>query len=496
MRKMPIQEPIVIRASDLRKLHFCQRKAWLDIHGDVTERDLPTNEQTIRLIGGVSHEEEVHEATTSEIRQHVVRTWREGVEMTRVAMQQGTRGVIGAFLEAEFEMGDQRILVRGKADRIVPLRLSGHTVYAPIEIKHYRNVTASDELQLDCYIWLLGQIQGIRPPAEFWMGRGVDGLPDQRIHHQYDETRLMQAFGLLLQYHLREANEPDVYIDSRCKQCHWLSACRREATATHDLSLINRLRKDSREELLAADVQTLKQLIEIDTAQLCEIKGIKSTAEQFHAQARAWVEDRPIFYREPSSLCVGDVWHVDTEYYPNHATNGYELWSIGWSRGDELPSIILVAEGQAGSELTLKNGQRVLVVSTADDAWHLFAEIVAQDDAPIFHWSPADKTALGKKAPQVVIDRIADRFIDLERHFVKSVQLPVYGTSIKDIAAYVGFTWSGHDYWLAAFRDYETWLSKGDETALARTCAYQSDDVSALAVVRRWMIENYPGQSE
>ena len=493
---MPNQEPIIIRASDLRKLHFCQRKAWLDIHGDVTERDLPTEGLMMRFIGGVSHEEKVHEATTDEIRQHVVRSWREGIEMTRSAMQQGTRGIIGAFLETEFEMGTKRISVRGKADRIVPLRLSGHTVYAPIEIKYYRNITASDELQLDCYIWLLGQIQGIRPPAEFWMGRGVDGRPAQRLRHQYDETRLMQAFELLLQYHLREANEPDVYIDSRCKQCHWFSACRKEAAATYDLSLINRLRQDSREELLTADVKTLNQLIEMEAAQLRQIKGIKSTAEQFHAQARAWVEDRPIFYREPSPLCMGDVWHVDTEYYPNHAANGYEVWSIGWSRGDEPPSIILVAEGQSEKELSLPNGQRVLVVHSADDAWRLFAEIVGQDDAPIFHWSPADKTALGKKAPQVVIDRIMGRFTDLERHFVKSVQLPVYGTSIKDIAAYVGFAWSGHDHWFAAFRDYETWLSNGDETALTRTCAYQSDDVSALAVVRRWMIENYPVQSE
>lgn len=90
------------------------------------------------------------------------------------------------------------------------------------------------------------------------------------------------------------------------------------------MSLINRLRQDSREALLAADVRTLNQFIEIDPAQLRQIKGIKSTAEQFHAQARAWIEDRPIFYREPSSLCMGDVWHVDTEYYPNHATNGCE----------------------------------------------------------------------------------------------------------------------------------------------------------------------------
>lgn len=119
---MTHQEPIIIRASDLRKLHFCQRKAWLDIHGDVAERDIPTEGQMVRLIGGVSHEEKVHKATTDEIRQHVVQSWREGVEMTQVAMHQGTQVIIGAFLEAEFKIGTQRVLVRGKTDRIVPRR--------------------------------------------------------------------------------------------------------------------------------------------------------------------------------------------------------------------------------------------------------------------------------------------------------------------------------------------------------------------------------------
>lgn len=322
------------------------------------------------------------------------------------------------------------------------------------------------------------------------MGREVDNR-QVKIRHQYNETRLMAAFELLVRYYLREVKEPNIYIDSRCKQCHWFSACRKEAVATYDLSLINRLRQDSRKELLASGVQTLNQLIEIELSQLRQIKGVKTTAEQFHAQARAWIEDRPIFYHEPSALCMGDVWHVDTEYYPNYATNGYEVWSIGWSRGDESPSVILVANGQAESELILSNGQLVLIVSSSDKAWNLFAEIVGQDDAPIFHWSSADKTALMKKAPKAVINRIANRFTDFEHHFVKSVQLPMYGTSIKDIAAYIGFTWSVHTHWSAAFKDYETWLKDGDEMALSRTCAYQRDDVSALAFIRQWMVKKY-----
>lgn len=489
---MTIQKAIIIRASDLRKLYFCKRQAWLDIHGDIAERDRPNETQLIRLTGGVSPEKEVHEATTSEIRQHVVRSWREGVEMTRATMQQGKNGIIGAFLESDFEMEGQRIFVRGKADRIVPLRLFGHTVYAPIEIKHYNIITKSDELQLDCYIWLLERIQGVRPPSEFWMGRGVDGRPAQRIPHLYGEARLMQAFELLVQYFLRATSEPEVYIDSRCKTCHWFSTCRKTATAVYDLSLINRLRQDSLNELKAANISTLNHLIEVDSKHLRQIKGIKSTAEQFQAQAQAWVKDRPIFYREPSNVCIGHAWHVDTEYYPNHHSNPYVVWSIGWNRSEELPGIILVAEGQSERQLTLPDGQQVIIVPHADHAWRLFAEIVGQDDAPIFHWSPADKTALQKAAPSDVIERLVGRFYNLEYHFIQSVQLPLYGTSIKDVAEYLGFHWSGYNNWLSAFMDYKKWLRNGDETALSRTCKYQSDDVKALSIVRRWMIDNKP----
>lgn len=493
---MTSDKPIIIRASDLRSLHFCHRKVWLDIHGDIAARDLLSEEQMIRLIGGNTHEERVHEATIGEIRQHVVRSWSEGVEMTRVAMQHGTRIIVGAFLEAPIEIEGQQVLVRGMADRIVSLRRFGRTVYAPIEIKQRTEVTESDRIQLDCYIWLLEQIQEVRPWAMFWLGRGVNGHPKQRIRHQYDDARIMQALGLLLQFHTRKVNEPEVYIDSRCKFCHWFSACRKEAVATFDLSLINRLREDSREALLAAGVKNLNQLIEMDTAQLRQVKGIKSTAEQFRAQARAWTENRPIFYRALSPLCRGNVWHLDVEYFPNHDVNAYTVWSIGCSQGDEPPEVILVANGQSEHEVTLSNGQRVRIVSSADDAWHLLAELVGQDGAPIFHWSSADKSALEKKAPQVVVDNIVKRFADLERHFVQSVQVPTYGTSLKDIAKYIGFSWSGYNHWNAAFRDYEKWLDDGDSMALSRACSYQSDDVLALVTVRRWMIENHPVHSE
>lgn len=95
-----------------------------------------------------------------------------------------------------------------------------------------------------------------------------------------------------------------------------------------------------------------------------------------------------------------------------------------------------------------------------------------------------------------MIERLVIQFFDLERYFGQSVQLPIYSTSIKDIAKYLGFDWSGHFNWFAAFRDYEKWLQNGDEEALSRTCKYQSNDVSALAVVRKWMIESYSGQYE
>jgi predicted RecB family nuclease len=45
---------------------------------------------------------------------------------------------------------------------------------------------------------------------------------------------------------------------------------------------------------------------------------------------------------------------------------------------------------------------------------------------------------------------------------------------------------------MAAYMDYGRWLSSGDEEALARACSYQQDDVRALGLVWRWLVDNAP----
>src|SRR5690606_18782981 len=118
--------------------------------------------------------------------------------------------------------------------------------------------------------------------------------------------------------------------------------------------------------------------------------------------------------------------------------------------------------------------QQVFTVSDADEAWRVFTKAVLEDSAPIFHWTDVEKSMVKKTAPDEVKSHLSDRLSDLHRHYYNTVAFPIYSTSIKEVAKYLGFHWSAYDLWFAAYMDYQRWLDTGDENALIKLCAYQS----------------------
>lgn len=481
---------ITLSASGLRDLHFCDRKIWLDIHGNRLERDKTAMEQAIRFSNGIVHERQVHEATTTSITKVPVGTWREGVEITRSQIKEGVSGILGAYLEYEIVIDGVFVTVRGRPDRLRRVRLHNPAIdiYMPYEIKQKGNVSDADRLQLDCYVWLLTHLQGFRPPAEFWMGKQPDGRPRERIRHEYNHERLMNALKTVVQYHLQSVDEPEIFIDSRCNRCEWRTTCRSHAQASYDISLVHRLGSKEQNSLNQGGIFTLNQLIELSPQELKQFKHIKTRAERFLAHAQAWVEDQPIVYRDVPEICLGDAWHFDIEFDAQDAEKG--VWSIGWNRNNELPQIVLVTPDRKPITMILPTGQTVFTVPDSDEAWRVFANAVSVDDALIFHWTSVEKTMIEKTAPDDVKSTLQHRISDLHKHCNDTVAFPIYSTSIKNIANYLGFHWSGYDFWFAAYQDYQRWLHTGEESYLIKTCAYQSDDVMAMAVVRQWMINN------
>ena len=237
-----------------------------------------------------------------------------------------------------------------------------------------------------------------------------------------------------------------------------------------DVSLLSGLRADTRAHLLEVGITTLEQIVALPPEDLCQFRGIKRTAPRIHAHARAWVEQKPIWYSPLPEHCHQEGFMFDLETNPWSG----EPWSLSWSWGTGTVSIALVAPGHNACTLHLPDGQGVVVVPHWEDAWRVVAEAVGDDGCPIYHWSGFDAGVMRQTAPA----------------FNETVRLPVSSSSLKIVAGYLDFRWSAYDDWQQAYLDYQRWLRQQSDHNLMRACTYQRDDVLALGLVWQWLVEN------
>lgn len=470
---------ITITPSLLRMLPMCERRVWLDHHRNPVERESLV---ILRLINGQHHEEAVLAASVSEsIR---VSDWDEGVRVTQTLIESGAKVINGAFLQAEFE----GYRVRGRADRLVRGAGIWKHVYSPIEIKQYTRLGDADLLQMDFYVWLMTQMQGIEPLGEFWLGRDARNRPLRKLLHEYNERRLMEALRGAAQ--VLESGEPPVVLRSHCKECHWHSACKTTASEHLDVSLLSGLRQDTRKHFRELGITSLHQIAALTPDDLRRFKGIKSTAPAVHAHARAFVSRAPVWINTLPKICFEGGWMFDIETDPMTGV----VWSIGWcdDRGNDQIAIV-APQVSKPQRFNLADGREIILVPDSDAAWEALADGVSSNGKPVYHWTGFDSGVMNATAPEEVKQSLGDRLKDLHQIVNQSVRFPVKGTSIKVLSAHLGYHYSGYEAWDAALNDYNLWLSRGDETALARACSYQRDDVVAMVAVWRWLVENAEG---
>lgn len=282
---------------------------------------------------------------------------------------------------------------------------------------------------------------------------------------------------------------PPVVLRSHCKACQWHNACQQIAVAELDVSLLSSLRQDTRQHLRQLGITSLHQIAAMQPDDLRKIRGIKSTAAAVHAHARAWVSGHPVWIAGLAEVCAGGGWMFDIETNPQ--TN--EVWCIGWCDLHGRDGIAVVApQVRRPTPYALPDGREIVLVPDSDGAWEAFAAGVSgdQDERPIFHWTGFDAGVLHSTGPEAVREALGGRLHDLHHLVNQAIRFPVKSTSIKAISGWLGFAYSAYDAWDAALNDYNLWLSRGDDRALSRACMYQRDDVLAMHILWRWLVDH------
>jgi predicted RecB family nuclease len=247
------------------------------------------------------------------------------------------------------------------------------------------------------------------------------------------------------------------------------------------VSLLNGLHREAQAHLRQKGITTLQQFVAMTPDELLQIRYIgKTTAPALHAQARAWVEQRAIWCATLPKECQQSAWCFDIETHPETG----EIWSIGWSDLERETQVIVV---NPHVETIVALTPIITLAPSPDAAWAYFASQMVANRQPIMHWTGFDASVMKKTAPRHVVLKLEKRLYDLHHTFKRIIQIPAQGTSLKTVAAYMGFAWSGYQDWFMAFQDYQRWLRTGDDQHIVAACAYQADDVKAMVVVLKWL---------
>ncbi len=260
-----------------------------------------------------------------------------------------------------------------------------------------------------------------------------------------------------------------------------------------DVSMIYRLQRKTRDCLRRAGYNTVGQLAQTAPDTLYkEARISRHSALRLHSHARAILSGAAVWYDTLPARCQQPGMMLDIETDP---FNGQTPWCFGWQGGAEPTQVIVVVPERPPGTLLLADGQTVItLVQHHHAAWRLIDAAAEAHGGPVYHWGGFDAGVLKATGPADVKRTLLPRMHDLCLTTARTVALPGRSYGLKAVSAFLQYAWEGYQSWEQALYDYTHWRRQDDLHAITRACTYQREDVVALGLVWRWLVENQPPQ--
>lgn len=501
-RSIPIQsEDVRLWLTDELLFNFqrCSRRAFLDLYGDSSRRDPPSDYLRKLRQDSISHQltvlqnQPIHQPT------YARQNWQEGAASTLELMRQGVERIKGGVLLAEY--GERTILVSCPD---VLVRQPGHSyfgdwIYVPTEIRLGKRPKLDYQVTATFHAFVLAAVQGAWSETSWLVLRQrgayavdlVELLP--RMQELLDNCANLLCPPLQVTAE-RSPQEPEVFIShSRCDLCHWYSHCYGIAQEERHLSLLPGVTPSRYAMLKTLQIQTLDELASLSPDRLSDLPGFgPHVAQQVVQQAQATLQNRAM----PRFLSHGPA-------------------EGGLLSEAELPTaeVELYFDIEAAPEQNLVYLHGVLVVDRVANTrefypllaeapheeeaiWEEFLDLVWRyPTAPIYHFCPYEVQTVRRLGELYgtdinFIEPLVGRFVDLHERVTRVATLPVESYALKAIARWLGFDWRNPEangaqsiFW------YAQWLEQGDRTYLDAIVQYNEDDCCATHHVKDWLVE-------
>ena len=496
---------MLIDAEQLTNYQRCHRKAYLDVYGDLDQRDA-TNEYLLKLIQDSQEHQRLFVQKRNLVQpSYPPNDWQAAHDATLELMQQGVEQIYQGVLLVENSDG---VTLKSNPDLLVKQpgkSLFGDWLYAPIEIKLGKRPKMEYQIAVTFHALVVAEVQGawceeawllLRERGTFavdlWetlprMQEILDGCIEMLVHRQ----------------------EPEVFIArSRCSLCHWLSHCHTIAKSDYHLSLLPGVTPTRYHQLQALQLTTVRSLAEMNPADLEPLPGFgRETAYKLVRQARSALHNQALLVEEnlhfTGTSFSGNNRVGLPSYYPhpilatlNIPTAPIELYfdieaepslNLAYLHG------VLVVDRSANSQTFYP----LLAESPADEiqVWEQFLELVWRyPNAPIFHFCPYEVQTVERLAklygtPSHQVKPLLSRFVDLHERITQLVTLPVESYALKPIARWLGFDWRDPSANGAqSICWYSQWLCTSDRAYLDSILTYNEDDCRATHHIKDWLV--------
>lgn len=476
----------------LYNLVQCPKRVAMDLYADPSLRDEVSPFVQLLWEQGAAYEQEVMTSGHHEALDLSSYDGEEKERRTLEAMQSGVPLIYSGRISADDLVGIPDLLRKVVGG------------YIPIDIKSGAGEEGGDEgqgklklpyaVQLCLYVDILQRL-GRSPgrTAYIYDVRGEEVLYNLdaprgpkvplTLWEEYQE-RLAEVRSIIL-----TRGQCRGALSSKCKQCHWHTACTMELKSSDDLTLIPHLGRALRD----AMVETISGVSEFA---MCNpdafIKGRKTIFKglgpdrlrTFHFRARLLTDPEavPVLTR-PLSLPRSDV----------------ELFfDIEVDTMRDLTYLHGIIERRGGENAT----ERFHAFFAEDESREAersafaaaYALLTSDRSATIWYYSKYERTLYRKlqaRYPDVCsaddIEKLFDRTraIDLYNDVItKATEWPTNDHSIKTLAKYLGFAWRDNNpSGAASIEWFDQWVKSRDPAVRQRILDYNEDDCRATRVL-------------
>ncbi|WP_017655142.1 TM0106 family RecB-like putative nuclease [Fortiea contorta] len=487
---------MLINAELLLQYQRCKRRPFLDIHGDRSQRDAPSELLVKLQQDKIAYQLGVLAKFTYSRPEYPKGNWGAGQAATLELMQRGVEYIHQGVLLANYHdlsesisefAEDKDYTCLSRPDLLIKQpgkSRFGDWVYVPANIELGKRPKQEYQVVIAFHTQVLGIVQGVRPKIAWLKLRSKD--TGYAVDLLKWTPQMQQILAEMIQA-LETPDAPEVFISrQKCNLCHWYSQCYAIAQAQKHLSLLPGITPIRYTQLQALEITSLEALAHTDPSVLENLVGFdREVAPKLIIQAQSSLQKRPFvlpypLHTESVTFSAPIEIYFDIEAQPD--------LNLDYLLG------VLVVDTQTKTEkfysfLAEQPEQEALI-------WQQFLDLVGKyPQAPIYHFCVYEFDTVKRLAnlyrtPHTAVNPVLNRFVDIYEQLTQSVALPIESYALKAIARWLGFEWRNPEasgakciYW------YDQWLETGDRTLLETIKLYNEDDCRATHSVKNWLVE-------